>query len=118
MVRMLPCHGRGRGFESRPVRRIIPKYRDFFMTFFVYIIQSLKDGTYYKGSTENYLQRFSDHNAGKSRYTSSKIPWKLIYVEELADKKTMLIREKKFKHCKADYFEWLVLQTSNLVGKR
>ncbi len=118
MVRMLPCHGRGRGFESRPVRRIIPKYRDFFMPFFVYIIQSLKDGTYYKGSTENYLQRFSDHNAGKSRYTSSKIPWKLIYVEELADKKTMLIREKKLKHCKADYFEWLVLQTSNLVGKR
>ena len=22
LVRMLPCHGRGRGFESRPVRRV------------------------------------------------------------------------------------------------
>ena len=115
---MLPCHGRGRGFESRPVRTPHLCEAFSFMPFYVYILKSLKDGTYYKGSTENYLQRFSDHNAGKSRYTSSKIPWKLIYVEELADKKTMLIREKKLKHCKADYFKWLVLQASNLVGKR
>ena len=25
LVRMLPCHGRGRGFESRPVRQKAPK---------------------------------------------------------------------------------------------
>jgi hypothetical protein len=23
LVRMLPCHGRGRGFESRPVRKVL-----------------------------------------------------------------------------------------------
>ena len=26
LVRMLPCHGRGRGFESRPVRKNPPKW--------------------------------------------------------------------------------------------
>ena len=25
LVRMLPCHGRGRGFESRPVRKVKTK---------------------------------------------------------------------------------------------
>ena len=29
LVRMLPCHGRGRGFESRPVRKAL-KSQGFF----------------------------------------------------------------------------------------
>jgi predicted GIY-YIG superfamily endonuclease len=56
------------------------------MPFFVYIIKCLQDGTYYKGSIENYLQRLNYQNAGKSRYISAKVPWKLIYDEEKPDK--------------------------------
>ncbi|RYG36102.1 MAG: endonuclease, partial [Chitinophagaceae bacterium] len=67
------------------------------MPFYVYILKSLKDGTYYKGSTENYLKRLEYHNHGLSVYTSTKIPWQLIYVEEHADKRSMLIRERKLK---------------------
>ena len=117
MVRMPPCHGGGRGFESRPVRRKLRRNSELFvfMPYYVYILQSEIDGTYYKGSAADYMKRFSEHNAGLSRYTSSKIPWKLIYVEEHSDKRSALIREKKLKRCKADYFLWLVTQSTNIL---
>ncbi|RYG36101.1 MAG: GIY-YIG nuclease family protein [Chitinophagaceae bacterium] len=86
------------------------------MPFYVYILKSLKDGTYYKGSTEDYLKRLEYHNQGLSVYTSRKIPWQLIYVEEHADKRSMLIRERKLKKGKADYFEWLVKQPTNILN--
>ena len=52
------------------------------------------DGTYYKGSSENYLKRLEEHNAGLSPYTSGKIPWELFYVEVHPDKRSALIRER------------------------
>ncbi len=52
----------------------------FWMEWYVYILRSDADGTYYKGSSEDYVQRFEDHNAGKSQYTSTKCPWQLICV--------------------------------------
>ena len=76
------------------------------MPYYVYIIKSEKDSTYYKGSSDNYLKRFEEHNAGLSQYTSYKKPWRLIYVEKHPDKRSALIRERKLKRCKADYFEW------------
>ncbi|MNE32383.1 GIY-YIG nuclease superfamily protein [compost metagenome] len=86
-----------------------------FRPHYIYILRSQQDGTYYKGYTENYLRRLAEHNNGKSEYTSSKIPWDLIYVEEHPDKRSALIREKKLKKCKKEYSEWLVLQSSNVL---
>jgi putative endonuclease len=83
--------------------------------FYVYIIKSLKDGTYYKGFTEDYKKRLEEHNSGLSSFTSGKLPWQLIYVEAHSTKKDALIREKKLKKCKSDYFEWLALQNSNIL---
>ncbi len=37
LVRMLPCHGRGRGFESRPVRKIQTRSSGFFLCPFTFI---------------------------------------------------------------------------------
>ena len=85
------------------------------MPFYVYILKSLKDGTYYKGSTEDYLKRLEYHNQGLSIYTSRKIPWQMIYVEAHPDKRSMLIREKKLKKGKGEYFEWLVKQATNIL---
>ena len=87
------------------------------MSYYVYIIKSEKDGTYYKGSSDNYIKRLEEHNAGLSEYTFHKIPWKLIYAEAHPDKRSALIRERKLKRCKVDYFEWLVKQSSNLLNK-
>jgi len=51
----------------------------FIMSWFVYILQSEKDGDYYKGITENIELRLKQHNAGQSTYTSTKMPWQLLY---------------------------------------
>ncbi len=88
------------------------------MPYYVYILKSEMDGTYYKGSTSDYLKRLEEHNRGLSRYTSSKVPWRLVYVEEHPDKQSALIRERKLKKCKADYFEWLTAQTSNILNSK
>lgn len=67
------------------------------MGFYVYIIQSQKDGSYYKGYTENYYERLIQHNSGVSKYTSRKTPWVLVYLETYELKHDALLREKKIK---------------------
>ena len=85
--------------------------------YYVYILRSKSDGTYYKGYTEDYAKRLAEHNSGLSKYTSGKMPWEMIYLEAHTTKKAALIREKKLKRCKSDYFEWLVMQDSNLLKR-
>ncbi len=87
------------------------------MAYYVYIIQSLKDGVYYKGSSENPLQRLEQHNLGLSTYTSSRVPWKLVYVEELPSKRDMIIRERNLKRGHASYFEALIRSDKNMLNK-
>ena len=65
--------------------------------YFVYILQSEKDGRYYIGSTLNVEQRMKYHNAGLQRSTRNRVPFKLIYTEELPDKHAALKREKQIK---------------------
>jgi len=79
------------------------------MAYFVYIIESVKDGTYYIGSTQDIEERLQRHNQGRSKYTRTKQPWKLIYVEEYKDrtaaiKKELVIKQRKSK----DYIKKLV----------
>ena len=83
------------------------------MGYFVYIIQSEIDNTYYKGFTENPEQRIRQHNNGESRYTSTKMPWKLVYLEEFETKREALIREKKIKRFNSQYLKGLI---ENWVG--
>jgi putative endonuclease len=64
------------------------------MGFFVYIIKSLADQSYYKGFTETPIIRLERHNNGESRYTKNKLPWDLVYLECFEQKKDALIREK------------------------
>lgn len=88
------------------------------MPYYIYILKSQQDGTYYKGFSEDYVERLNAHNSGKSTYTRNKIPWELIYVEEHSSKKEALIREKKLKRCKAEYFEWLRNSETNILLKK
>lgn len=65
--------------------------------YFVYILQSLKDGDWYIGFTEDVVRRLSDHNSGKNISTAHRKPFKLMYYEAYVDKNDALGREKFLK---------------------
>ncbi|MCL5969958.1 MAG: GIY-YIG nuclease family protein [Patescibacteria group bacterium] len=49
--------------------------------YYIYILQSQKDNSYYIGSTTNIDNRIEKHNKGYSRYTKNKGPFNLVYKE-------------------------------------
>ena len=85
--------------------------------YYVYILESLVDGDYYKGSTEDYNKRLIQHNSGESQFTKSKMPWKLIFVLSFETKKAALVEEKRLKKCNKEYLKWLVKQPQNILNK-
>ena len=56
------------------------------MTYYTYIIKSLKNGSYYTGSTKGLAERVERHNQGRSVHTKKGIPWELVYYEEYPDR--------------------------------
>ena len=79
------------------------------MKYYVYILQSFKDNTYYVGTTKNIEKRINQHNQGISRSTKGKIPWKLVYNERFNNIKDAYKRERYIKtHKKRKYIEKLI----------
>lgn len=84
---------------------VIPSFaRDFtghpkfnYYMYYVYILQSEKDGLLYTGYTEHLAQRIKQHNEGSTRSTQNRRPLKLIYYEAYPDKDDALGREKFLK---------------------
>ena len=67
------------------------------MPHFVYVLQSLKDFKFYIGETSNIEQRLLFHNSGRQRSTKSRIPFRLVLVEEYPSRHEALKREKEIK---------------------
>ena len=67
------------------------------MPYFVYILRSEKDGSYYIGHTSNPEDRLERHNQGRSQYTRTKVPWKLIHYEKFESKSDAMRREYEIK---------------------
>jgi putative endonuclease len=91
------------------------------MGFFVYIIQSSSDNSsadnsYYKGFSENPRKRLIQHNNGECQYTSQKMSWRLVYVEELATKREGLIRGKVLKKYSHKQIEQLISSGKNILN--
>jgi len=86
------------------------------MAYYVYVLQSLKDFSYYKGYTENIVVRLERHNNGESRYTRTKMPWKLVYLQELPTKRDALIRERQLKRFNSDYLAKIIFDYQQSVG--
>ena len=76
--------------------------------FFVYIIYSSSHDVYYKGVSEEPLRRLEEHNSDRSRYTSGKGPWELVYTEQLTTKRDALIREKQIKKWNRETIERVI----------
>jgi len=67
------------------------------MSCFCYILECI-DGTLYTGWTTDPERRVNQHNKGVgARYTRTRRPVKLVYLEEQPDKITALKRERAIK---------------------
>lgn len=67
------------------------------MPCFCYILECF-DGTYYTGWTTDPERRLCQHNRGRgARYTRSRRPVRLVYVEEQLDRSCAMRREVKIK---------------------
>lgn len=67
------------------------------MESYVYIVECA-DKTLYTGWTNRPVHRLATHNAGKgAKYTRSRKPVKLVYLERLPDRSAGLIREAQIK---------------------
>jgi putative endonuclease len=77
--------------------------------FFVYILQSKKDFSFYIGQTNDLDARLSKHNDGLSKYSSSKMPWRLVYFEMFETRTEAIKRENEIKSKKSrKYIEVLI----------
>lgn len=64
---------------------------------FCYIVECA-DGTYYTGWAVDPEKRLKVHNSGRgARYTKTRLPVRLVYVEEQPDRVTAMKRERAIK---------------------
>lgn len=67
------------------------------MACFCYLLECA-DGTYYTGWTTDPRRRARQHNAGRgARYTATRRPVRLVYVETQPDRSSAMRRERKMK---------------------
>ncbi|WP_052477009.1 GIY-YIG nuclease family protein [Nonlabens marinus] len=52
------------------------------MSYHAYVIESQKDGRWYKGVTKSISSRLIEHNSGRTPSTKPYRPWSLVYSEE------------------------------------
>jgi putative endonuclease len=69
--------------------------------YYVYILKSKADNTYYVGQTKNLDKRINRHNSGGSIYTKLRKPWAMVYFEEYSDSASAKRREREIKSWKS-----------------
>ncbi|MFC3880998.1 GIY-YIG nuclease family protein [Algoriphagus namhaensis] len=74
------------------------------MEYFVYFIESKKDGTFYFGSSTDPKIRLAKHNKPHKGYTAMKQPWKLKYTQRFDSIKEAIVRERFLKAQKSRVF--------------
>jgi len=77
--------------------------------FYLYVLKSQKNNSYYIGSCKDTNKRLDLHNRGLVKSTKRYIPWKLIYKEEYQTLSEARKREFKIKSWKKrKYMEGLL----------
>ncbi len=76
---------------------------------FTYILFSENLNKYYIGACVNLERRLYEHNIGRSKFTSTGIPWKIAYTEEYPTLIEAKKRERQIKNMKSKkYIEDLI----------
>jgi len=79
------------------------------MSYYLYIIQSEKNGKYYTGSSQDPIVRLQQHNWSRTPSTRTGIPWKLVYTEEFNTRSDAVKREYAIKKKKSrKYIDYLI----------
>ena len=73
--------------------------------YFVYILQSGKDGSFYTGMTENLSRRVHEHNAGHTPSTRHKAPFKLVHQERMKREAKQELERNSLKQVPAENAE-------------
>ena len=77
--------------------------------FYVYILESKYDNSFYIGQTEDLEKRLDFHNQGLSKYTSRKTPWHIVYFEEYKTRTEAIKRERFLKKQRnRDFYKRLI----------
>jgi len=73
-------------------------YKGYFLSFYVYILKCA-DGSFYTGHADNLESRISAHSQRfyKNCYTATRLPVKLVFVEEFGSRIEALQAERKIK---------------------
>jgi putative endonuclease len=61
--------------------------------YYIYLLQSLKNQSFYIGYTSDLKRRFEEHNSGKSSATKPFRPYKLIFYEAFLNRTDAKNRE-------------------------
>jgi putative endonuclease len=72
------------------------------MTFYVYILQSQRNLSFYKGSTGDLKRRVTEHNNGKTISTKRYLPWVLVWFTQKSTKQEAVALELKLKNLSVD----------------
>lgn len=67
------------------------------MFYYVYILQSLLNKSFYIGYSSDLKKRFKEHNSGESKATKPFIPYKLIFYEAFLNRIDAKNREEYLK---------------------
>ncbi len=83
---------------------------------YTYIVQC-SDGTFYTGWTNDIKKRGLTHNAGKgAKYTRSRTPVKLVYLEQSESKEKAMRREAQIKRL-SRYEKEQLIQTAQTAAQ-
>lgn len=66
--------------------------------YYVYVLESELNNSFYKGCTDNLERRLIEHNSGKEKSTKRYMPWKLIWYTAKNSRSEALVLEKKLKN--------------------
>jgi putative endonuclease len=80
----------------------------------LYILYSKKLNKYYVGACKELDRRFYEHNIGHSKFTSTGMPWELIYSEEFQDLISAKRMEAEIKKKKSRIYIETLIKTNRI----
>ena len=67
------------------------------MKYYIYILYSGYLLKFYVGYTKDVTKRLMEHNTGKAKFTSTGMPWRIIYTIQCESKTEAIRLERKIK---------------------